>query len=519
MEFFTTAILIIAILLPFLIKIMNKNPKDPRRKAGKQVPGPRGLPIIGNIHNILGPLPPQHYLRRLSSIYGPIFRLKLGEINTLIISSAEAAKEIMKTHDVDFLSRPVNAAVESTLYGNDNIFAGYQTEFKKQIRSICLVELLCAKRVLSFRTIREEETSHLLQSMSVAAGEAVDLSSKFADFSNDFMARAIVGGRCKEQALFQLAVEEVVQYTSAFSIFNHFPSIPKFILRMAGLQKKLDRCGQKLDGIAENLLQEHIQKRVNFFSTSHEEQDGSFADEDMMDVLIRIQQNGSLQFPLSNENIKSVINNFTMAGSETTSTTMEWMMTELVRHPEAMRKVQKEVRDVLGESSNAKMVVNEEAIQGKLHYLQLVTKETLRLHAPVPLLLPRENLERSEVMGYDIPAKTIVLVNAWAIGRDPKYWERPDEFWPERFEKSDVDFKGNCFEFLPFGSGRRKCPGINFSLTTMELAMAHLLYYFDWEYKTLKGEQLDLAESFGLSARRKYSLRLSATPHFPLPSV
>ncbi|PKA62973.1 Cytochrome P450 71D8 [Apostasia shenzhenica] len=214
----------------------------------------------------------------------------------------------MNTHDLDFLSRPTNAATDSILYGNNNVFFGYQSEFRRQIRRICVLELLCAKRVRSFRAIREEEISHLLQSISVAAGEAVDLSSKFADLSNNIMARAIVGGRCKEQALFQLALDEVVQYNSGFSIFNLFPSIPKFILRIAGWQKKLDRCGQKLDGIAEKLLQEHIQKRVNFFSTSHEEQDGSFADEDMMDVLIRIQQNGSLQFPLSNENIKSVIN-------------------------------------------------------------------------------------------------------------------------------------------------------------------------------------------------------------------
>ncbi|PKA62976.1 Premnaspirodiene oxygenase [Apostasia shenzhenica] len=514
METFMAAILIIIamFLLPYL-KTIEKNLKEFFRYAGKRAPGPWSLPIIGNIHKVLGPLPPHHYLRQLSSLYGPVMLLKLGEINTLIISSAEGAREIMKTHDLDFASRPATAATNSIFYdGNDIIFGRYG-EFWRQMRRICMNELLCAKQVRCFQTVREEEISHLLQSISVTAGEVVDLSSKFATLSNNIVARTVIGGTCKEQPLFQLALDEAVHYVSGFTICNLFPSIPSFINRIAGWQKKLDRCAQKLDRIAEKILQEHIQKQAKLLVNGCKVEDKSFTQDDMMDVLIRIQRDGSLQFPLSNDNIKAVVNDILMAGSETTSTTMEWVMTELVRHPEAMRKVQREVRSILGEGGNTNMTVNEEAVRNKLHYLQLVIKETLRLHTPVPLLLPRENDERLEVMGYDIPAKTTVIVNAWAIGRDPKYWEKPDEFWPERFLKNDVDFKGACFEFLPFGSGRRICPGIHFGLAAVELTIAHLLYYFDWEYKSKKGEQLDAADRFGVTARRKSSLRLLAIPH------
>ncbi|PKA62975.1 Cytochrome P450 71D10 [Apostasia shenzhenica] len=519
MELLSTTILIIAILLLTFLKTMVKSPEELRRHAGKQAPGPRGLPFIGNIHNVLGTLPPHHYLRHLSTIYGPIFRLKLGEINTLIISSAEAAREILKTHDLNFASRPNTATSNTIFYGSKDIVFACCGDFWRQMRRICMLELLSAKKVCSFRTIREEEISHLLQSISISVGEVVNLSSKFAALSNNITARAVVGGTCKEQPLFQLAVDEVTQYVSGFSVINLFPSIPGFINRITGWQKKLNQCGQKLDRIAEKILQEHVQKRAEFFNGC-EEQDKLFIEEDMMDVLIRIQQDGGLQFPLSNDNIKAIVNDMLMAGSDTIATTMEWVMTELVRHPKVMRKVQREVRNVLREGDNTNMIVDEEAVRNKLHYLQVVIKETLRFHPPAPLLLPRESIERCEVMGYDVPAKTMVIVNAWAIGRDPKYWENPEEFWPERFEKSDVDFKGRpYFEFLPFGSGRRMCPGINFGLTVVELTIAYLLYYFDWEYKIKKGEQLDVTETFGVTAKRKFSLCLLANPHNPLTSL
>ena len=141
--------------------------------------------------------------------------------------------------------------------------------------------------------------------------------------------------------------------------------------------------------------------------------------------------------------------------------------------------------------------------------LKSVVKETMRLHPSLPFLLPRESREKCEINGYEIPAKTRIVINAWAIGRDHRYWSEPNSFIPERFLDSSVDFKGNNFEYIPFGAGRRICVGMSFGIINVELALAFLLYHFDWKLPNgIKHEDLDMAESFGATLKRKYVLKL-----------
>ncbi|KAL5997311.1 hypothetical protein ACLOJK_008241 [Asimina triloba] len=174
-----------------------------------------------------------------------------------------------------------------------------------------------------------------------------------------------------------------------------------------------------------------------------------------------------------------------VAGTDTTSATLEWAMTELARHPQSMKKVQEEVRQVAGRQGR----VEEDAVP-QLHYMKAVIKETLRLHPP-------------------IPAKTRVLINTYAIGRDPQNWDEPLEFKPERFIGSDIDIKGQDFELLPFGGGRRGCPGYTFGLATIEIALARLLYHFDWKLpEGVKADDVDLGEIFGLATRKRKPLVL-----------
>lgn len=187
-------------------------------------------------------------------------------------------------------------------------------------------------------------------------------------------------------------------------------------------------------------------------------------------------------------------------------------MSELMRNPRVMKRAQAELRDNL----QGKPKVTEEDLTD-LNYLKLIIKETLRLHLPAPLLLPRESRESCKIFGYDVPKGTTVLVNAWAIGRDPKYWDDPEEFKPERFEDSKIDFKGLDFEFLPFGSGRRMCPGIMFAQPNIELALATLLYHFDWSLPAgVKPSELDMTEEMGITVRRKNDLYLHAVVRVPL---
>uniref|UniRef100_A0A803R7S6 Cytochrome P450 n=1 Tax=Cannabis sativa TaxID=3483 RepID=A0A803R7S6_CANSA len=174
-------------------------------------------------------------------------------------------------------------------------------------------------------------------------------------------------------------------------------------------------------------------------------------------------------------------------------------MAEMIRNRRVMKKAQEEVRQVF----NKKGKVDEAGISD-LKYLKSVVKETLRLHPSAPLLLPRESSEKCVINGYEIPKKTRIIVNAWTIGRDPKYWTEPESFMPERFVDSNIDFKGNNFEYIPFGAGRRICPGISYGVLNIELPLAFLLYHFDWKLPYgLKHEDLDMTELFGVSVRRK----------------
>ncbi|KAL0310954.1 UNVERIFIED_CONTAM: cytochrome [Sesamum angustifolium] len=186
----------------------------------------------------------------------------------------------------------------------------------------------------------------------------------------------------------------------------------------------------------------------------------------------------------------------------------------MLKHPRILKKAQDEVRQVF----DKKGCVDEVYIH-ELKYLKCVIKESLRMHPPIPLLLPRECHDRCAIDGYEIPAKTRVMVNAWALGRDPEYWKEAESFKPERYlDINSADYKGNNFEYIPFGAGRRICPGMSFGLANVELPLAMFLYHFDWLLpEGMKPERVDMTETFGVTARRKYPLYVIPVVRRPLP--
>ena len=201
------------------------------------------------------------------------------------------------------------------------------------------------------------------------------------------------------------------------------------------------------------------------------------------------------------------------AGGETSANTVDWAMVEMIRNPRIMKKAQDEVREIF----KMEGTVDENRIN-ELHYLKSIVKETLRLHTPVPLLLPRECGKACEIHGYHIPIKTKVVVNAWAIARDQNYWTEPEKFYPERFMGNTIDYKGSDFEYIPFGAGRRICPGNIFGLRNVELTLATLLFYFDWKLPSgIRSEELDMSEEFGVAVRRKDDLLLLPFVYHPFP--
>nr|GFB87715.1 geraniol 8-hydroxylase-like [Tanacetum cinerariifolium] len=180
-------------------------------------------------------------------------------------------------------------------------------------------------------------------------------------------------------------------------------------------------------------------------------------------------------------------------------------MTELLLNPDILLRVREEVSQKLEQEGKV-----EESKVLDLPYLQAVIKETMRLHFAAPLLAPHKTMSEVKIGNYIVPKNTQILVNAWAIARDERHWENPMEFLPDRFlKKKLLDYKGQNFEFIPFGSGRRRCPGMPLAHRMVSLIVASFVYHFDWKLPFPK-EEMDMNDVFGLTLLK--AKPLIATP-------
>ncbi|KAL0406989.1 UNVERIFIED_CONTAM: cytochrome [Sesamum latifolium] len=461
----------------------------------KLPPGPRKLPLIGNLHLFASSRPPHRTITDLASKYGPVMHLKLGEVDAVVVSSVGAAKQVLKTHDANFAYRPSLLVTEILCYGNTNIAFAPYGDYWRQLRKICTLELLSAKRVQSFRHIREEEFLNLCRWIADQTGVLINLTDRINLTTSDVVTRASLGKKTEEQAAFMSVIKEAIELAAGFHVGDVYPSI-KLFGRVSGMRARVERLHKESDRILENIINDH---RANNAAINGNE---SKNHEDLIDVLLKFHNSGD-ELHLTIDNLKSVLQDMFSAGSETSSTTIDWAMAEMLKHPRILKKAQDEVRQVF----DKKGCVDEVCIH-ELKYLKCVIKESLRMHPPIPLLLPRECHDGCAIDGYEIPARTRVMVNAWALGRDPGCWKEAESFKPERYlDISSADYKGNNFEYIPFGAGRRICPGMSFGLANVELPLAMFLYHFDWLLpQGMKPERVDMTETFGVTARRKNPL-------------
>ncbi|KAM3201078.1 Cytochrome [Capsicum annuum] len=501
MQFFSLASIFLFLFSLFLLRKW----KNSNSQTKKLPPGPWKLPFIGSMHHMAGGLP-HRVLRDLAKKYGPLMHLQLGEVSAVVVTSSELAKQVLKTHDLAFASRPKLSAMDIICYDSRDIVFSPYGEYWRQMRKICVMELLSAKNVRSFSSIRHEEVNRLIESIrsSSSSSELINFTERVIWFTSCMICRSAFGQVLKEQDEFIKLIGQVVSLAGGFDVADIFPSY-KFLHSLSPAKKTLLDAHRKVDAIVEDVINEHKKNLENHNI------DDAFGGEDLVDVLLRLMKDKSLQFPITNNNIKAIIVDMFAAGTETSSTTTVWAMVEMMKNPSILAKAQEEVREAFKDKATFDKIDMEE-----LKYLKLVIKETMRFHAPVPLLVPRECREETNINGYTIPVKTKVMVNVWALGRDPKYWDDAESFKPERFEKCSVDFVGNSFEYLPFGSGRRMCPGMSFGLANVYLPLAQLLYHFDWKLPTgIEPRALDVTESSGATATRKNDLCLIATPYQP----
>ncbi|RLN19095.1 hypothetical protein C2845_PM02G41540 [Panicum miliaceum] len=500
-----TTLLVLVVPMLFLLLATRSGRKARRLHLP---PGPPRLPILGNLHQ-LGALPHQS-LRDLARRHGPAMLLRLGSVPTLVVSSAEAAREVMKARDVDCCSRPDTPGARRLSYGHKDVAFAPYSEYWREMRKLFVVEFLSARRVEASRYAREAEVEKLIGRLSRAAGTPVFLEDHIFALMDGVIGTVAFGNiygteQFAHRKHFHDVLDEAMSAKAGFSAEDYYPNaVGRLVDRLTGAAARRERVFRDLDAFFDVIIDQHLDP-----SRAAPEKGPDLIDAFV--ALMRERRHRQQGVGFTRDNIKGLLSNVFTASVDTSSVTMVWAMAELIRRPAMLRKVQEEIRAAVGD--------DKERVQAddmpKLRYLRMVVKETLRLHPAVPLLLPRETLRHVGICGYDVPARTRILVNAWAIGRDPASWEDPEEFDPGRFERNkqdDVGFNGTHFELVPFGAGRRMCPGMALGVATTEFTLANLLYCFDWALpEGMAPEDVSMEEAGGLTVHKKTPLVLVPT--------
>ncbi|XP_077242168.1 flavonoid 3'-monooxygenase CYP75B137-like [Tasmannia lanceolata] len=463
--------------------------KSRKGKTSPLPPGPRGLPLIGNLPFLEPDL--HRYFTKLSGIYGPIFKLRLGNKIMVVLGSPAMAKEVLKDHDTIFANHDKMAgALVATYGGSDIVWSPYGPNWR-MLRRVCIQELLNSGSLEASSVFRRKEVRRTISDLYAKIETPVDIGEKLTQTIFNSMTSTLWGSTLKGESEtgvaseFRHAMGAMGSLLAQPNISDLFPTLARFDIQ--GVERKLKDVMSWFDRIFDNILDQ----RLKMDKEVEEEKCKSTHGKDFLNILLKIKEQGDPKTPLTMTHIKALLMDLVGGGVDTSSTTLEWAMAEMIHKPETIKKVQEEIDAVVGKDS-----ILEDYHLSKLHYLDAVVKETLRLHPPNGFLIPHTPSESCVVGGYTIPKDAGVFVNLWAIHRDPSLWENPLEFDPARFLNPDSkwDFRGNDFRYFPFGSGRRICPGISLAERSITYVLGSLLHSFNWRLP--EGTTLDLSDQF-----------------------
>eukprot|EP00253_Pinus_taeda_P008858 PITA_08858 len=480
-----------------------------KKKNNRLPPGPPGWPIIGNILQFGDK--PHESLFGLAQKYGPLMSLRLGCKLTVVVSSPSMAKEVLKNNDQTFSSRSLNMAARTFAYqGTSLVWSPYGPHWRL-LRRICNTELFSPKRLDALQHLRSDEVNRTIRSIfedsiegqSVNIGERAFLNS-LSLVGRMVCSRNVFHPGSKEVAEFKDMVWEVLKLTGTPNLSDLFPFLERFDLQ--GLKQGMKRLARTFDSLFDRIIEERLgEDDYNDGATVHHE------GKDFLEIMLDLRKGGT-QFTL--ENIKGVLMDMFIAGTDTTSVTVEWAMAELLRKPAVIRKAQAELDEIVGQDKRM-----EESDIVKLPYLQAIVKEALRLHPAAPLIIPRRADSSCEIGEYVVPENTQVFVNIWGIGGDPRVWKEPLEFNPERFLGCNTDYRGQDFELIPFGAGRRICIGLPLAHRMIHLVLGSLLHAFNWSILGATKDDdfvVDMSEVFGLTLQKRIPLIAVPAPRLPI---
>ncbi|TKW05249.1 hypothetical protein SEVIR_7G163706v4 [Setaria viridis] len=493
------------LLLPVFLLLVRfslsaKRSRKIRQQQNDHVPpSPPALPVLGHLH-LVGSLP-HVSLQNLARKHGmDLMLLRLAAMPVVVVSSPRAAEAVLRTHDHVFASRPLSLVADVVMYGTTDIGCAPYGDYWRKTRKLITTHLLTVKRVQLLRHAREEEVSTAMAQIgeAAAAGAAVDVGDLLGAFTNELACRAVMGKSSRNEdrsKLFRQLIVDTSPLLGGFHAEEFFPFLARFGVLSKLVRAKSERLRRRWDELLDRLIDDHESKR-------HESKN---EDDDFIHVLLSVRQ----EYGLTRENMKAILLDVFFGGIDTAASVLEYTVVELIQRPQVMRRLQAEVRSIVPTGQD----IVSEADLNSMAYLRAVIKESLRQRPVTPLLAPHFSMASCSIDGMVVPAGVRVLINVWAIGRDPRFWQDAEEFIPERFldggSAAGVSFKGNDFQFLPFSAGRRQCPGMNFGMAAVEVMLANLVHRFDWEMPPGKeARDIDMTEEFGLVVHRKEKLLL-----------
>uniref|UniRef100_M8BPM0 Cytochrome P450 98A1 n=1 Tax=Aegilops tauschii TaxID=37682 RepID=M8BPM0_AEGTA len=451
---------------------------------GRRAPGPRPWPVLGNLFQIQ-PVRCRCFAE-WAARYGPIITVWFGSTPMVVVSTPELAQEVLRTHDQHLADRSRNrSSGRSTGGGMDRIWADYGPHYIK-VRKLCNLELFTPRRLEALRPVREDEVTAMVESVHRAGkeGKPVAVREFLAMVGFNNITRLAFGkrfltaaGELDEQGReFKEIVNNGIKIGASLSIAEHI----RWLRWLTPVDEVAYQAhGDRRDRLTVKIMEEHARAL----------QRSGASKQHFVDALFTLRD----KYDLSDDTVIGLLWDMITAGTDTTVITVEWAVAELVRNPVVQQKVQEELDRVVG----CDRVLSETDFPN-LPYLQAVVKESLRLHPATP---PRPRGGAS------------VTVNVWAIARDPKAWDSPLEFRPERFLHDNIDIKGCDYRVLPFGAGRRVCPGAQLGINLVASMIGHLLHHFTWALPDgTRTEDLDMMESPGLITFMRTPLQVVATP-------
>ncbi|KAL5538037.1 hypothetical protein UlMin_044522 [Ulmus minor] len=464
-------------------------------------PGPRGFPIVGYLPFLAGDLHRQ--FTQLSTLYGPIYKLWLGGQLCVVVNSPSLVKEVVRDKDVIFANRdPIIAIMVATYGGRDIVLSPYGPEWKK-MRKIFVREMLSNTILDNLYSLRREEVKKSIKNVYEKIGEEIDIGDLgFVTVINAVMSM-LWGGKLEGE---NVAIVDGVEFKRAagkLMVLFGRPNVSDFFPAIAWLDLQgIERETREIKDLFEVMFDSAIEKRRKL-NNMEETRDGDER-KDFLQFLLELHD---AEMSITTDQLKALLMDTVVGGTDTTTTVVEWTMAELLKHPKVMKKVQEELTRVVGLNKTI-----EEFHLSQLTYLNAAIKETFRLHPTLPFLVPRCPSQSATIGGFHVPKGTRVFLNVWAIQRDPSIWEDPLEFRPERFlnDPNKYDYSGNNFHFFPFGSGRRLCAGLPLAERMMVYILASFLHSFDW--KLPPGGKLELSDRFGIVTKKSEPLIAIPTP-------